>query len=51
MNDTSSTPLSQPVISIEDLVRRFGGITAVDHLRLSVAPGIVCAVTMSSANR
>ena len=39
----TATPVQQatdtPVIECEGLVKRFGGITAVDHLDLAVAPG------------
>ncbi len=44
MNDDASLPESRPVIVIEDLVRRFGSITAVDHLSLTVRAGAICGL-------
>jgi ABC-type branched-subunit amino acid transport system ATPase component/ABC-type branched-subunit amino acid transport system permease subunit len=41
-NGTEAEPVSsQPALRCADLVKRFGGVTAVDHVDLSVAPGEV----------
>jgi ABC-2 type transport system ATP-binding protein len=34
-------PLGSPAISVRNLTKRFGGVTAVDHLSFEVRPGIV----------
>ena len=34
-------PLATPAISVRNLTKRFGGVTAVDHLSFEVRPGIV----------
>src|SRR5512146_3185372 len=36
-----SKPMSEPVIVVENLTRRFGGFTAVDHISFEVQPGEV----------
>ncbi len=41
MNDASSISASEPAILVESLVRRFGSITAVDHLSFRVKAGVV----------
>jgi ABC-type uncharacterized transport system ATPase subunit len=42
---------SQAVLVVKDLVKRFGAVTALDHVSLQVAPGILSIwPTARSAN-
>lgn len=36
--------MQQPVIVLENLLRRFGSVTAVDHLSFTVTRGVVCGL-------
>jgi ABC-2 type transport system ATP-binding protein len=36
--------VSEPAVEVHDLVMRYGSVTAVDGLSLSVAPGQVTAI-------
>ena len=36
--------MAEPLLSVKDLVRRFGGIVATDHVSLDVAPGELHAI-------
>jgi len=36
-------PMSEPIIFIQDLVKKYGDFTAVDHISLEVAPGEIFA--------
>jgi len=46
VSETETTPGTtvQPVVRVADLVRRFGPITAVNHLSFAVNPGVVCGL-------
>ncbi len=35
----------EPMLSVRNLVKRFGGLTAVNHVSLDVYPGEVVATT------
>ena len=37
--------MTHPLLEVESLVKRFGGLTATDHASLSVMPGEVIAIT------
>ena len=39
-----STPVQQPILSVERLSMRFGGLTAIDDLSLDVPTGRITAV-------
>ncbi|MGN0056558.1 MAG: ATP-binding cassette domain-containing protein [Atopobiaceae bacterium] len=41
MHTTKQTDAQTPVVSIKDLVKRYGSLAAVDHLSLEIAPGEV----------
>ena len=36
--------MQEPIITVQDLVRRFGAVTAVDHLTFAVSRGAVCGL-------
>jgi branched-chain amino acid transport system ATP-binding protein len=44
MSTPVSMPVSTPVLQVEGLVKRFGGLLATDHLSLALAPGEIHAI-------